>query len=332
MKKVRSALVLAMCGVALAALRPTDANACGRFGRTANSPIRVDFEEALIVWDAAHQTEHFIRSASFLGVNSDFGFVVPTPSQPTMTEIDEAVFRTLAEIYTRPTPAEQGDAMGGLGVARGGGDARARPQVTVVATQYVAGMDATVLRANDAGALAQWLSRHGLATPPGTTAWLAPYVRDGWYLTAFLYHPARGRQDLVNRAVRMSFHTDRPFFPYSEPANQRQRPGRRFRVTVVADTRMDAFVGAQPWSARVGFAGRTASADRILGPRVPDEAWNASSWFTTFEETNSIRGREELYFRTATTTATVPPSIDFFRTDGAATQRTRARTRGGPSR
>ena len=40
----------------------------------------------VILWDAATQTEHFIRRASFKSEAEDFGFLVPTPTQPALNE------------------------------------------------------------------------------------------------------------------------------------------------------------------------------------------------------------------------------------------------------
>lgn len=304
------ALILLSLAISVATFVPSDAVACGRMGHAGSPPVFVDFEEALLVWDAAHQTEHLIRSASFLGVDRDFGFVVPTPTEPTLTEVDEAVFRVLSFLYNRPEPQATRGAHGGGRSTRGG----AGSSVTVVAAQYVAGMDATVLRANDAQGLSRWLRAHHLVTPNGTTAWLAPYVRDGWYLTVFQYSAERGRRDFVNRAVRMSFRTPRPVFPYSEPSGQRQHRGRRFRITVVADSRMDAFLGTEAWSAPVRYAGVAGVyGESVLGPRIPDGAWSTSSWFTTFEERESRRGTQDLVFAAAARNVEVAPSIDLDR-------------------
>ena len=42
--------------------------------------VDVAYEEALIVWDDAAKTEHFVRRATFEGTAYDFGFLVPTPN------------------------------------------------------------------------------------------------------------------------------------------------------------------------------------------------------------------------------------------------------------
>lgn len=297
-----------------------EANACAMFGKNARPRIQLDFEEGLVVWDESNRMEHFIRSASFLGVDDDFGFVVPTPNRPALTEVDEAVFTTLAEIYTRREPVLRGAARGLDSLdGRQPQAANARP-VTVVEVAHVAGMDATVLRASDAGALATWLSAHGLVMPPGSEEWLAPYVRDGWHLTAFQYRRDANNPRLISRAVRMSFRANHPYFPYSEPSHQRNAQGRRFRLTVVAPYRVEGFVGGAAWDARVGYAGKTAQYERILGPRVPPEAFNRDSFFTTFDMTESHRGEHDLYFQRSTTQDPVAPSITVNRTVGAPTR------------
>lgn len=292
------------------------ANACAMFGKNATPRIQLDFEEGLVVWDEANKMEHFIRSASFLGVDDDFGFVVPTPNRPTLTEVDEAVFATLSEIYMMPNPVLRGSGRRGTVTDELGG-LRAANAVTVVEVAHVAGMDATVLRASDAGALATWLAEHGLVMAPGSEEWLAPYVRDGWHLTAFQYRHNSGNPRLISRAVRMSFRANHPYFPYSEPSHQRQARGRRFRLTVVAPYRVEGFVGGTAWDARVGFAGTTAQWERILGPRVPSEAFSSSSFFTTFDMAESHRGTDDLYFQRSATQSRVAPSITVDRTAGA---------------
>src|SRR5437016_3719837 len=53
--------------------------------------VRVEIadESAIIVWDAAAKTQHFIRRASFATAAHDFGFLVPTPAQPTLAEASD---------------------------------------------------------------------------------------------------------------------------------------------------------------------------------------------------------------------------------------------------
>ena len=67
----------------------------------AGDEIAIVEESALIVWDPATTTEHFIRRATFRGKGRDFGFLVPTPSVPTLAEADDAILRELT-LWAQP--------------------------------------------------------------------------------------------------------------------------------------------------------------------------------------------------------------------------------------
>ncbi|MBI5517374.1 MAG: DUF2330 domain-containing protein [Deltaproteobacteria bacterium] len=268
----------------------------------ANHRVRVEAEEALIVYDPASRTEHFIRKADFRSDGQPFGFIVPTPTRPTLAEADEAVFTRLAARYGIAPRALR---------ARGAPGARGLPGVVVVEVQRVAGLDATVLRANDATALAAWLGARGFAHRPAITAWLGRYTTGDWHLTAFRYNGGP-RSQVGSRAVRLSFTTDAPFYPYAEPSDQPQESGRRFRLTVVAPQRVEGVVGSAPWAARVGYAGNTPLGTLLRGA-VPETFALAGAWMTTFEERDSRRGASDLTFRNAAAQTAVRASIQVFR-------------------
>jgi hypothetical protein len=196
--------------------------------------------------------------------------------------------------------------------------------VRVLEQKRVAGYDATVLEADDAGALAEWLKRHGYAERPALEEWLAPYVAQKWKLTAFKIAepvgdapqvPSRFRA-LATGAVRMTFHSERPFFPYREPRDQRESTApapatpRTLRVFFFGRTRAAATIG----EGKTRFAGKTvwaapADAARTSVPvAVPEGAW-----LTVVEDEASPRpGFDELWFAAAGDTAIVkpPPIVD----------------------
>lgn len=304
MRRPRLALVvLSVLAIAFAAT--PEASAC--IGLSAEGVVPVRGEEALIVWDEASHTEHFVRSARFDRMARDFGFIVPTPSEPTLTEVSERVFHRLYDFYRRPVMrvapgarARSADALGSMGDTGG---------VEVVSETQVAGLTGTVLRATSPTALDGWLAEHGYATTPALGAWLAPYVEGGWYLTAFRVDPAGASGPVAMRAVRMSFHAERAFFPYSEPQTEGRRP-RPFRVSVVAAGRVSARVGDGAWSARVGFARRSRRLRAILDGVVPSEALPETPWITTFDEPRSLRGTSDLYFEPSSETRGVASRID----------------------
>ena len=73
----------------------------GRAAPCAGETVDVANETALIIWDEATQTEHFIRQAQFVGTSRDFGFLVPTPNPPYVEAIEPGLFANLAH-FTEP--------------------------------------------------------------------------------------------------------------------------------------------------------------------------------------------------------------------------------------
>src|SRR5262245_59070867 len=187
--------------------------------------VAVATESALIIWDEKTKKQHFIRRAAFDTKVPYFGFLVPTPTKPELAEASDELFTRLEE-WTRPemrtekyyqkislTPWRDATLSEPLG--RSG-------SVTVLDEKRVAGYNAVVLKATDAEALRQWMEKHGYDARPAVTGWLEPYIKAGWIITAFQIAKAdEQRSDVSTQAVRMSFQTERPFFPYREPSDQR---------------------------------------------------------------------------------------------------------------
>jgi Uncharacterized protein conserved in bacteria (DUF2330) len=108
---------------------------------------------------------------------------------------------------------------------RGEGHARARPAITVLETKQVAGFDAAILAATDAHALNEWLRKHDYESRAELNDWLKPYIDQGWIITAFKIAKSQPASPTIgSNAIRMSFQTDRPFFPYREPAPKPDEP------------------------------------------------------------------------------------------------------------
>ncbi len=284
--------------------RPERAEACAGVGR--RGPIRIQGEEALIVWDAERRKQHFIRTAGFAPMEEDFGFIVPTPSRPQLEEAPERVFEDLFQLYHAERP-----------VARGGGGGRSRSRnggghVQVLERRTVAGLDAAVLRADQAGALDRWLRTHGYPSSDAVRRWLEPYVQRRWIVTAFRIDPRANRgRGFATRALRMSFNTDAPFFPYSEPQEPSlEEESRPFRVSVVAPSRMRVRAGNDRFRGRVGYA--AAPGERLatlLRGVVPANAVSPSAWLTVFDEPQSVRGAQDLYFEADPAQTVVRPTL-----------------------
>ncbi len=277
-------LILAAVFIASPSLACAPAAGEGRF-------VRVDAEDAVIIWDGPAKREHFIRRALFDTDAKDFGFLVPTPEKPEIGEADDVIFARLADIVVPPQARNLEAAPAGT--------------VTVLEQKVVAGLDATVLEATDANALFDWLKEHGYHADADLLDWTRPYVERGWKITAFKI--AAGAPKVATKAVRMSFQTERPFFPYREPASQRSTEGKRarlLRVYFLANARFDGMIGGKDaWPGRTVFSQRIDDEQRLellKLAHLPIMAGGGGRWLTKFEDHASPRpGTDEVYFARA---------------------------------
>lgn len=158
-------------------------------------------EAAIIVWDSARQTQHFIREATFDADRPQFGFVVPTPEVPQLAEVDPAAFGQLEMMALRSLYEET-----------------ASTSIDVLVTQKVGNYTATVVRASSADDLMPWLAKNGFAMRAALRGWLDHYIQRGWVFTAFRYNqPQSGEKP--TQAVRLSFKTTEPYYPYRMPSD-----------------------------------------------------------------------------------------------------------------
>jgi len=330
--RVRSSkalLIAAAIAVAPWSLSPSRAQACAPAPRE-GEVVRIAEESAVIYWDSARRIEHFVRRARFDTTASDFGFLVPTPTLPTLAEASQELFSTLDDVikpevrYESRTRLVPGIScmMFMMSASRGRGAAssaapvaQALDPVRVLAAQTVAGYDAVVLEADNADALAQWLTTRGYANSPTLQRWLAPYVAQRWKITAFrVAKPDANRPGApATSPVRMTFAAERPFYPYREPEDQRAGTGsgRTLRVHVLSTERMHGTIGDRGvWPGRVLYSNTpTTLAARLgttLGAAIP-----AGTWLTTFDDRSSPRlGTDEVYFASSSDRSPViPPAI-----------------------
>jgi hypothetical protein len=265
---------------------------------------------ALIVWEPATHTQHFIRRASFRTSADDFGFLVPTPTKPTLAEASDEVFPMLAkitapEVVEKPRPSNPGCGIGCSKSAPYPGMAASK--VEVLEEKHVAGYKAAVLAASDADGLATWLKDHGYDFSPELVDWAGVYSKEGWIVTAFKVEKAEpNAARAATSAVRMTFTTDRPFFPYREPV---QKPGtsptsqdRMLRIFFLGEERMQGTFGDKttPWGGKTVWANPITAADRdnvIKALRLPENAGSMVTWLTEFEDSSSPRpAAGDLYF------------------------------------
>lgn len=315
----------AICSTGLAmALSHSPAQACAVVAGEGKY-VAIKEEKALIVWDEANRTQHFIRHSEFSSTSGDLGFLVPTPTRPQLAEVDEELFEEIDGYISQNKDIPVVDAASAPAPAA----APAAPAVQVLETRQLGHYEATVLAANDAAALNAWLGRHGYPSRPALVEWLQSYVRKGWILTAFRFKAAGGGT-IESQAIRMSFRTDKPFYPYREPKDsvpkvqvktgmipkgdetsadsahkwaietQQEMPERHLSVYLLAPKKMQANVGERGrWPGYLSFAQQLDDGvardwlKTALGAAPSSSSW----WLTEFNDSSWPRpGDDEVYF------------------------------------
>ena len=321
-------LVCAVSGLAL----PHRVQACAALALEVD-PVEVASEEAIIVWDAQTRTQHFIRRATFNTKTSDVGFLVPTPETPQLAEADNNAFSKV-EKWMQPQVVDKTDykydftplmlrlgrvqtvfntASSELSTSTDSDD------INVVSQQQVAGYDATVLEARNTTKLNAWLKSHKYVSSPALMSWIAPYVDKGWKITAFkIARQSAGSFGVTSSAVRMSFHTDRPFFPYREPNQPRSNNSRLLRVALVAPQRMAGDIKGKSW------AGQTVWSDNVPTADVADFAKQLglssalldNARLTVLDDHSTVRyAPDDVYFQPdADQSSIVPDPIVMYKT------------------
>ena len=201
----------------LALLASPYANAACCYFSAKNMDILQPAQKVFITWDPEKKAETFTVQPKFEGNALDFGMVIPTPSQPKVSEMPRDFFKHLA-VYTimrkrefaTSTLLPQIDPVGfggfngfagimgsgcfngsfGGGVAGvagaagmgGGGPAPRPPAIKVLETGTVGSLDYKILEAGRADELHKWLKDHKY-NYSGDEATLNFYVQKKWIFT-----------------------------------------------------------------------------------------------------------------------------------------------------
>jgi hypothetical protein len=190
-----------------------------------------------------------------------------------------------------------------------------------------------VLEASSASALTGWLKEHGYAFSPEVEAWAKPYVDGGWKITALRVAKdasKKAEKRVAAAALRISFKTDRPLFPYREPESKRAADslgvfGRMLRIYFVGDGRYDGALSKDGWTGSVAWAGELRASDRSRLAdtlKIPAAAIPEKAWMTEFEDPWPYRAApSDLYFAKTARQDTVkrPPIIEYTLADSPDT-------------
>jgi hypothetical protein len=285
-RRIRRAIAIGFCLASSCFSLARSTAACAPAWQ-GDEPVQIAAEEALVVWDGSRRLEHFVRTATFQGGSATFGFLVPVPTLPEIAEADERIFERIEKFWEEQRPEEVHRRFEGITsfvLARRMAKGEAAAAVTLLAATRVAGMDAVVLEADSPNALGDWLRERGFSSRPELESYLAPYVRERFKIVAFKYARDAGAPLVGSRAVRLSFSTDRPYFPYREPRDAARAVPALFRLHVLSSSSVSGVLGEarQPWNASVRYSGPYTG-------EPPAYARIGSPWLTLFEETLQSR-------------------------------------------
>jgi hypothetical protein len=305
---VRIGSVLLLAGLCpWLAPAPPPASACCPAPPPGGKPVVNADQSVILIWDARTKTQHFIRQASFQSEADDFGFLVPTPAKPELAESGDKAFAFLQKL-TEPekkkwTPPRTGCGIGCVKSAAPGSGPPLRPAVRVLEERMVAGFDAKILESDSADALATWLKDNGFEFSTAVKDWAKPYVGpEGWKITALKV--AKGKESKEDRlvgakALRLSFQTDRPLFPYREPESKQPAEDlgvkqRLLRIYFIADARYRGDLNKDvAGSGKVVWTGRAAWSDKLDAAQrkealellqLPETTGPETWWMTEFED------------------------------------------------
>ncbi len=290
-------------------------------------------QTVILLWDPATKTEHFIRQASFKSEADDFGFLVPSPSQPELSESGNGAFPFLQKL-TEPEIRKVPRPRGGVGCGCAGSAPMAAgkadvAEVRVLEEKMVAGFAAAVLEADSPNALVKWLKNHGYAFSSEVEAWAKPYVEAKWKITALKVAKSKDEKEekgVAAGALRMTFKSDRPLFPYREPdsksaAEELGARHRLLRIYFLADARYQGELRIDtPWTSKVAWADKLSAEDRTKALellKLPESTGPAEWWLTEFEDPwPYFVAPGDVYFSRAADQSTVtrPPIIEYVST------------------
>ena len=216
-------------------------------------PVALVDEKAIIIWNAEQKREHFIRQASFDSEAEHFGFIVPVPSHPEVAEADAAAFNLLESLIPMD-PEADGDE----------DDATEStdddPEGVDVIEQYVVGdYEVTILTATDGKSMLAWLEENEYDSRPAMEEWLDYYAKKDWFFAALKFIRAPDTTDPKTEALRISFDTDAPFYPYKMPTDTWPSPHYRpLALYFIASGKTSAQYqdNSVEWEAEVLWSGR----------------------------------------------------------------------------
>jgi hypothetical protein len=252
----RPVLSLGAFGAFLFGLAAPPGNAACCYFAAKDKDIDQPGQKVFLTWDPDGKRETFTVQPKFEGNATDFGMVIPTPTQPKLDEMPRDFFKALA-VFTilepmdekkfKPRPATFLAAPAGAsGVDRA---MKRKSDVKVLEAGVVGNLDYKIITAEEAGDLFQWLEENGYSYG-GDEETLQFYIAKKWLFTVMKIDPAQLRQGKLDSRYAGEVTPTRFTFTYPETPVY---PLRITRISVKNQTEALFYIQA-PWKTDFAFA------------------------------------------------------------------------------
>ncbi|MEN6520767.1 MAG: DUF2330 domain-containing protein [Armatimonadota bacterium] len=215
----------------------------GSHARDITEPI----QKALVIYDKGVET--LVLQVSYKGSVSRFAWLVPTPSKPKVSKVDEPVFHWL-HIATAPRVRYWFDATHKLynySYPRSLAAAMPAPgalDVQVLEKKQVGVYDIAVLRAGNAEDLLQWLRNNNYEITPKLAPAVSDYIQRGWVFTAMRINTgyqnkvSKSLHEGVLQSLKFKFRVHEPVYPLKVSSLNKGKTD--ILLYVLAQRRVDA--------------------------------------------------------------------------------------------
>lgn len=251
------------------------------------SPVLMTQENALIVWDEKSRTEHFVRQVDFDAKARTFGFIVPTKSVPELALVDSKIMNSVNRFVSKQMRPK-------ISMSCSADHMPLQKSVEILKTELLGDYKATVVKATDGASLDRWLKSNGFVSRPAMVPWLDYYAARGWVFTALKYNGTLGKPT-VTHAIRLSYKTDKPYFPWKMPSDT-FAPGwiRTVNIAVISATPMKGRMSdGSAWDGKVQWSGDCGAAAKVWCDQLglPEGSLGPAPVLTSF-----VNGRNEKGF------------------------------------
>lgn len=178
---------LALCATWATFVHVDPALACGGGGITSAAGVVIDAQYVVISAREAGTTDIVVQ-VNVPHANSDFGLLIPVPSEPTLDQepIPASELAALDDATAPEIVIDEGESDGpliGCGSSKSAGDG-AVPRVSAGAFIEIGPIVAVALKGDSATAVTTWLDENGFVLPTADTETLERYVSTGSYFIA----------------------------------------------------------------------------------------------------------------------------------------------------